>query len=208
MTMRRFAPIALCLAAGWASKRAAVLAGLIFLILLAIAAVGCATEQEAVKPASPTSTTPAPSVASAPVRALRLRFTPALDASDVLARELGLSLETALAKAGLQLIRDPAAHVDARLELASAARSVGVAVHGAAFLSIEGAGVLIDQVQTAGGFHRRDQFASEAAQELLDAVLKSPRLAAFASSVSRAPCPPAPAGVAADIVRRRRARPA
>ena len=185
MTIKRFAPIALCLAAGWASRRAAVLA-----VLLLLSAAGCATEQEAVKPASPATTTPAP-VASAPVRALRLRFTPPLDATDVLARELALSLETALAKAGLQLIRDPAAPVDARLELASAARSVGVAVHGPAFLSIEGEGVLIDQVQTAGGFHRRDQFASEAAQELLDAVLSSPRLAAFAASVSRAPCPPA-----------------
>jgi hypothetical protein len=191
MTMRRFAPVAFLLIAGWASRRAAVMAGLI----LWSSAVGCATEQAAVKPTPPPSTpppTPTPLVAPATVRALRLRLTPPLDASDVLARELSLSLETALAQAGLKLIRDPAAPVDARLELASAARSVGVAVHGATFLSIEGEGVLIDQVQTAGGFHRRDQFASEAAQELVDAVLKSPRLAAFAASVNHAPCPPVP----------------
>jgi len=184
MPMRRFAPIALFVAASWASRRAAVFAALAF-----VPSVGCATEQVAVKspPAAPASP-----VASAPVRALRLRFTQPLDTSDVLARELSLSLETALAQAGLKLIRDPAAPVDARLELASAARSVGVAVHGAAFLSIEGEGVLIDQVQTEGGFHRRDQFASEAAHELLDAVLKSPRLAAFAASVTHVPCPPTP----------------
>ena len=152
------------------------------LVLLLASSVGCAAETAEVRPASP------PRVASAPLRALRFRLPPALDASDALSEEVMLSVETALAQAGLQLLRDPAVPIDARLELASATHSVGVAVQGVVFMAIEGNGFLVDRVASPGGLYRRDRFAPETARELVDAVLASPRLAAFAAAPTRTPC--------------------
>jgi len=123
----------------------------------------------------------APPSAAESWRSLRLRLNPPLDAADALARELTFALETALVHAGLQLVRDPAAAVDAHLDLASAFHSVGFAIHGTAFLAVEGDGVLVDQVTTSDGFYRRDHFATEAARELVTALLASPRMGTFAA---------------------------
>jgi hypothetical protein len=146
----------------------------------------CAGNAASVKPTSP-APSPLPAPFSGPPsaaeswRSLRLRLNPPLDTADSLARELTFALETALVQAGLQMVRDPAAPVDAHLDLASAFHSVGFAIHGTAFLAVEGDGVLIDQVTTSDGFYRRDRFAQEAAHELLLAFLASSRVATFAS---------------------------
>lgn len=140
-------------------------------------------------PPSPPSPPAPPPQAAESWRNLRLRLSPPGDPADTLARELTFALETALVQAGFQLVLDPAAPVDARLEVASALHSVGVAVHGTAFVAVEGDGILVDRVATQDGFYRRDRFAAEAARELLTALLASPRMAAFASRHGPRPAP-------------------
>lgn len=187
-------------AAGRAPLRALALMGL---CLISVGSLACAgplagektapsapSPSGAPAPAAQPPSPPPPPQAAESWRTLRLRLEPPRDPSDALARELAFALETALVQAGFQMVLDPAAPVDARLEVASALHSVGLAVHGTAFLAVEGDGVLVDRVATEDGFYRRDRFAGAAARELVIALLGSPRMASFTSRHAPRPTPP------------------
>jgi hypothetical protein len=119
-------------------------------------------------------------------------------------QEVGSALETELARAGASVATDDRAASDAELKLTLDLRSVGPVVEGIATVAVEHEGTLIDRVSTALDVYRRDRFPGLVAQQLVDGLGRSARVAAFGGA-SGAPPPlatlsePAPAPTATPI---------
>jgi hypothetical protein len=123
-------------------------------------------------------------------------------------QEVGLALETELARAGAGVATDDRAPGDAELKLTLDLRSVGPVVEGIAVVSVEHDGILIDRVSTVLDVYRRDRFAGLVAQQLVDGLHRSARLAAFAgapgptrpaATTASAPAPAPPSPPARDV---------
>jgi hypothetical protein len=135
---------------------------------------------------------PSPGLAGLRVRVRR--EAPPLD------QEVGAALETELARAGAAVSVDDRTPFDAEVKVSLDLRSVGPVVEGVAAASVERGGTLIDRVSTALDVYRRDRFPALVAQQLAEALARSPRVAALTGAPARALAPAAPSPIAAPHV--------
>jgi hypothetical protein len=87
---------------------------------------------------------------------------------------------TSLVRAGVGVITDPRLPHDANLRVSLTMHSAGVVAEGAATLTVEREGALVDQVTAARDVYRRDRAPEAIANKLVEALVHSAMLIAFA----------------------------
>jgi len=107
-------------------------------------------------------------------------------------KEVLAALEENLLRSGVGVVMDRRLPHDANVHLSLTMRSAGVVAEGAAALTLEREGILIDKITVARDVYRRDHAAGAVARKLAEGLLQSPLILAFARTPRPQVAEPAP----------------